>query len=226
VEAILHSQALSVFIGMVLTAIGGYIVVVVNNKKIVSERRMTTQALTTEREVRQADLESQLKVIRLEGEIAEVRRQEAARIDSERLRLEAVQAAAVVANVLAQKTEEDRLALAAQNKMLHEIAVVQDKTHEAVNSSRTALETVVQDVRNQLSASEQALKTLEQRAAAELQALRDLHARDLAIKDAKIDALTQQLATMVPAVLLSPTPGPIPVHETPLPPEPPHIVQP
>ncbi len=190
-EDLLHSQALSVFIGMVLTAIGGYVVVLLNNKKLVSERLMTTQALAMERETRQADLEAQLKMVRLEGEIADAKRQQAALLEAEKLRRETQEAQKVIADALAKKSADDLQAMEAQNKVLAEI-------HGLTNSSKAALELVEQNLRAELRATEKAAETAAIIAAKDLQTQKDLSARDLAAKEQVIAQLTQQLAQSIP----------------------------
>jgi hypothetical protein len=236
-DAVLGSPALSVFLGMLLTAVGSYIVVVINNKKTLSERVALMQTLAADRATHQADLQAQLTVIRLEGEIAEAKRQESARTEREALRLETAKSQEVLANALRDKGDEDRKAMEEQNRVLAQIALVGDKTHELSNSAKTAMDVIIVGLRTELHMAELAMAALKDSTSMAVQSVKDLAARDVLAERETNARLSEQLKTalerMQPlAPMLAqqlPAPQmPVLVHETPLPgaPEEPHIIQP
>jgi hypothetical protein len=203
-EEIFKNPLISGMFLVLLIAGGNWITSLFNRRKQNSDLLMLE-------EKQRVELQMQLDKVRLEGEIAEARRVEAARLETERLRLETANAQSRIAEKLEQTNTaqrealekaalEQRVLLAAQTKAIADIAVVQDQTHAAVNSAKSALETTLQGVRNELKAAEIAAANAATVAALELASAKELARRDLLAKEEKITALTQQL-TLLPTVL-------------------------
>jgi len=179
-----NPQALQVFIGIFLTALGGYVVVVINNRKLISERH-----------AHQNDLESQLKVLRLESDIAEMRRSELLRTETEQIRKETSLQQRVLADNLSKSSKEQRDAMEYQNRILASISTTADKTHELTNSAKTAMDITIADLRSQLRAAETAYASLKETYVIEQQSLKDVFVKDIQLIKEENRQLSEQLKT-------------------------------
>ena len=207
---------------LLLSAAGGAVVAWITRWRARSEHAAAQErqqaaltALTQQMALDKLTHESMLERLRMEAELAEVRRQDTVRADADRLRLETAQAQQIIAESLEKTTTAHREALAAQAQKLDDMAIVQDQTHAAVNSAKTALESMLQAVRNELKVVETAAAHAATVAALELQATRDRAQRELVAKEAQVAALLRQLAQQA----APPLPGQAPPLPSPLAPE-------
>lgn len=144
-----------------------WLVTWLNSRKASIERTEGTARLEEDLRRKQLTLEAELHTARLNKEIDQQKREQA---------------------TLARL---DELA-----KTQATMATVLDESHAAINSSRTALETVLAKVQTDLKTAEMKNSQEATLAALQLQAAKDLHKAEIDAKTLKIDELQRQLFSL------------------------------
>lgn len=148
-------------------------------------------------ELRQAEVERALALrVKDEAQQAELK---ALKIDIEiaAQRSLLVEQQRVQALASSQRTENALQALVGKQA---EMATVLDATHSATNSSKLALETLLQSVRIELDAAKLAAHNAAILAAKELQAAKDVAAAEMRAKEIELQDVQRQLNTLALAV--------------------------
>jgi Tfp pilus assembly protein PilO len=135
---------------------------------------LTSQKGKIDRQEKESSLASELRLLQQQAAIYEQQRANA--------------------QLLAEQTAAD---IALLVKRQETIATVLDLTHTATNSARTALETLLAEVRAQLKIAETEVVTLQ-----------TLHAAEQAVKSQRIDDLQRQLQALALQVLPTALPAP------------------